>query len=398
MITQGAVGRDRGGGPYDRGAMAPHTASEATPTSPDSPSSQATAEALAEADGRTPRRAAADGRPSHWRPSHGLQSGWRPSHWLPSMELLRRLAFTSLLANIGIVATGGLVRLTNSGLGCPTWPECGDGSLVPTHQVSWHKAVEFGNRTLFVVVFGAALAVFVAARRRTPAGSSLRRWAWITLLGGPVQAVVGGILTLTNLNPWVVCGHFLLSMLLIAAATVLWWRAREPAEPAGTAEPAGSPPLPQVIRRLGAGTWVVTYAVFCVGTVVTGSGPHAGDAKAARLHLRPAAVAQLHADLVMLLVGLAVALAVAVTALGSSVLVRQATRLLIGALALQAAIGFAQYFTHLPIALVELHLIGAAVLASVVTAVVLALDGPFATGNVTTGPPGHAYVTDPFRT
>ncbi len=387
--------------PYDRGAMAPHAASEATPSSPDSPS-QAAPEAPAEADGRTPRRAAAG-----WLASSRLASSRRPARWRPSNELLRRLAFTSLLANIGIVATGGLVRLTNSGLGCPTWPECGDGSLVPTHQVSWHKAVEFGNRTLFVVVFGAAVAVFVAARRRTPTGSSLRRWAWVTLLGGPVQAVVGGILTLTNLNPWVVCGHFLLSMLLIAAATVLWWRARELAEPSEPASPAGSaeraapaepPPLPQVIRRLGVGTWVVTYAVFCVGTVVTGSGPHAGDAKAARLHLRPGAVAQLHADLVMLLVGLAVALAVAVTALGSSALVRQATRLLIGALALQAAVGFAQYFTHLPIALVELHLIGAAVLAAVVTAVVLALDGPFATGNVTTGPPGHAYVTDPFRT
>jgi cytochrome c oxidase assembly protein subunit 15 len=290
--------------------------------------------------------------------------------WRPSALVVRRLAFAAVVVNIGIVATGGLVRLTNSGLGCPDWPDCSGGSLVATGKVSWHKAVENTNRGLTIVVLAAVLAVFVAAYRELPARPAVRRWAWVTLLGVPAQALLGGITVLTHLNPWVVAGHFLLSMLLIAAATVLWWRTREP-------EAASNAP-PPIVRRLGLATWGLTYAVFVVGTLVTGSGPHAGDATAARLHLRPAAISQLHADLVMLLVGTAISLAVCVTAIGGSVVARRATRILVGVLAAQAAIGFAQYFSGLPIGLVELHVTGAAVLAATVSAVVLALhpQGP----------------------
>jgi heme a synthase len=280
--------------------------------------------------------------------------------------VMRRLAFAALVANIGIVVTGGLVRLTNSGLGCPDWPDCSGGSLVATGKVSWHKAVENTNRGLTIVVLAAVLAVFVAAYRELPARPAVRRWAWVTLLGVPAQALLGGITVLSHLNPWVVAGHFMLSMLLIAAATVLWWRTREP-EAAASA-------LPPIVRRLGLATWGLTYAVFVVGTLVTGSGPHAGDATATRLHFRPAAISQLHADLVMLLVGTAVSLAVCVTAVNGSALARRATRVLVGVLAAQAAIGFSQYFSGLPISLVELHVTGAAVLAATVSAVVLALQ------------------------
>lgn len=289
--------------------------------------------------------------------------------WRPSVATLRRLALTSLVANIGIVATGGLVRLTNSGLGCPTWPRCESGDFVPTKALSWHGAIEFGNRMLTGVVLAAAVAVFIAALRLRPPDRRIRQWAWVTLLAIPAQIVMGGLVTLSKLNPWVVAPHFLLSMVLIAASTVLWWRTRAPA-------PASSPPVPYLVRQMGAAVWAVTYLVFTVGTAVTGSGPHAGNATAVRLPFRPAAISQLHADLVMLLVGLAVSLAVYVTAAGASRIVKTTTRLLVAALGVQAAVGFAQYFSGLPIGLVELHVAGAGLVAAAVTAVVLALrDG-----------------------
>jgi heme a synthase len=295
--------------------------------------------------------------------------------WRPSLVTLRRLALTSLVANIGIVATGGLVRLTNSGLGCPTWPRCESGDFVPTKALSWHGAIEFGNRMLTGVVLAAVVAVFIAALRLRPPDHQIRGWAWVTFLGIPAQIVMGGLVTLTKLNPWVVAPHFLLSMMLIAASTVLWWRTRAPRTP--TEDLPASPPIPRLVRQMGAAVWAVTYLVFTVGTAVTGSGPHAGNATAIRLPFRPAAVSQLHADLVMLLVGLAVSLAVYVSAAGASQLVTRTTRVLVIALGFQAAIGFTQYFTGLPVGLVELHVAGAAIVAAAVTAVVLALsDGP----------------------
>jgi len=295
----------------------------------------------------------------------------------PTPATVRRLALTALIANIGIVSTGGLVRLTNSGLGCPSWPDCSSGDLVPVRALSAHKAIEFGNRTLTVVLVIAVAAVFLAVWRTTPRRGALVRWAWVTLLGVPAQIVVGGILIFTHLNPLAVAGHFMLSMLLIAAATVLWWRTRESAEIEAT-------PLPAAVGRLGWATWVLTYAVFVVGTLVTGSGPHAGDATAKRLHLRPVAISQLHADLVMLLVGVAAALAVCVTAVGAGVVARRSARVLIGVLAAQATVGFGQYFSGLPVSLVELHVTGAAVLAATATTVVLALHSGPSTSSVQT--------------
>ena len=292
------------------------------------------------------------------------------ARWRPAPQLVRRLALASLVANIGIVATGGLVRLTNSGLGCPDWPNCSGGSLIATGKVSWHKAVEDTNRALSAVLLIAVAAVFIAVWRTAPRSALLIRWAWVTLVGIPAQAVMGGLVTRTHLNPWVVAPHFLLSMILIAASTVLWWRTREPAD----VESVHPRSVPTVVRRLGWAAWLLTYAVFVVGTLVTGSGPHAGDDKAVRLPLRPAAISQLHADLVMLLVGLALALAVCVTAVGAPRTAQTATRVLLGVLAFQAAIGFAQYFTGLPIGLVELHVTGAAVLAAAATATLLALS------------------------
>jgi cytochrome c oxidase assembly protein subunit 15 len=243
---------------------------------------------------------------------------------------------------------------------------------VPTNQLSWHKGIEFGNRMLTYVVVAAVVAVFIAVSRAQPRREEVRRWAWVTLLGVPAQIVLGGVLIYTKLNPFAVAAHFMLSMSLIAAATVLWWLTREiPATPLPP-----QPMTPALLRRLGLATWALTFVVFVVGTLVTGSGPHAGDPKAVRLHLQSRAISQLHADLVMLLVGLAVALAVCLTAIGAPPVARRAGQLLVAVLAGQAAIGFAQYFSGLPIPLVELHVTGAALLAAASTAVVLALSEP----------------------
>jgi heme a synthase len=290
--------------------------------------------------------------------------------WQASPSTVAKLTAAALIANIAIVVSGGLVRLTESGLGCPSWPDCTGSSVVPTRQLSWHKYVEFGNRLFTYVVLAAAVGALVAVLRAHERRADLRPWAWAAFLWIPAQAVMGGITVLTHLNPWAVAAHFVLSMLLVAITTVLWWRSRV------SSPHAEARPVHPLLGRLAWLVWAVTYAVFCVGTVVTGSGPHAGDASARRIGIKPVSISQLHADLVMLLVGLAVALAVAVAAVGAPVVVRRATQALVAALLLQTAVGFVQYFDKLPIGLVELHMFGAACIAAAATVVVEVLRAP----------------------
>ncbi len=272
---------------------------------------------------------------------------------LRSSLLLRRLALASLIANIGIVGTGGAVRLSGSGLGCPTWPKCDDGSYVPTGAAGIHGTIEFTNRTLTFVVGILAVACVIAAwfQPHTPTRGKQLFWSVAVFLGIPLQAVIGGITVLTDLNPWVVCLHFLGSMAVIAAAYMLWiW----------TRDPVPAPATHPMIRSL---VWVivgVTVVVLAVGTVVTGSGPHAGDAKAKRTGLDPGMIAQLHTDLVMLLIGLSLAAWFALMATGAARRTANAAAILVVIEAAQALIGFVQYFTHLPAVLVGLHLVGAA--------------------------------------
>jgi heme a synthase len=283
-----------------------------------------------------------------------------------SNRVVSRVALANAVANGAIVVTGGAVRLTDSGLGCPTWPRCTGGSLVPTHRLGVHGGIEFTNRTLtFVLTITAILtlvAVFRSVRR------DLRPLAVVSFLGIPAQALLGGITVLTKLNPWTVAGHFLLSSILVAVATVLWLRSREP----GVGEPLVRAPLAGLVR----GVALATAAVLVVGTVVTGSGPHAGDAHSRRTGLDPEQVAQLHADLVFLLVGLTVALLVALAATDAPGRVRRAARdLLIVELA-QGLIGFVQYFTHLPVLLVLVHMLGAVLITAYAARLVWSVRGP----------------------
>jgi cytochrome c oxidase assembly protein subunit 15 len=264
--------------------------------------------------------------------------------------LLRRLALASLLANIGLVGTGGAVRLTGSGLGCPTWPRCTDTSYVNTPEMGVHGVIEFGNRSLTFVVGLLALACVVAAVCQRPRRRPLTLWSVLVLAQIPVQAVIGGIVVRTNLNPWLVGCHFLASMAVIAAAYQLW--VRTAGAPSGAA-------LPRPLSALTRLVVIVAAAVLAIGTVVTGSGPHAGAAGARRTGLDPQEISQLHADLVFGLLGLSVALWYALRAAGAPASARRAAGWLIGVELAQGVIGFVQYFTHLPVLAVGLHMLGA---------------------------------------
>ncbi|WFE52804.1 COX15/CtaA family protein [Micromonospora sp. WMMD1155] len=264
--------------------------------------------------------------------------------------LLRRLALASIIANVGIVVTGGAVRLTASGLGCPTWPRCTDDSYVTTPEMGVYGVIEFGNRMLTFAVGLIALATLLAVLAHRPRRPGLLPLAVAVFLGIPAQAVVGGITVLTNLNPWVVGLHFLASMAVIAAAYALWRRVGDPDGPTVAVVPA---PL----RTLARITTGVTVAVLVIGTWVTGSGPHAGDHGAARNGLDPETISQVHADGVFLLIGLSVALIFAFRAVGA----QRATRAAIVLIAVelgQGVIGFVQYFTHVPALLVGAHMLG----------------------------------------
>ncbi len=290
-----------------------------------------------------------------------VRSGWRPGR-----VALRRLAVASVVANSAIVVTGGAVRLTASGLGCPTWPRCTDGSYVPTDEYGVHGLIEFGNRLLTYVLLAVVVAVLVAVVR---AGRrDLRRLAVVGVLGIPAQAVLGGITVLTGLNPWTVMAHFLLSMVLIGYAVVLLQRV----------DPAPAPPVAPLLRRGAQGVLAVVAAVLVVGTVVTGSGPHSGDPEAGRTGLDPGAVSQLHADLVFLLVGLTVGLLLAARATGAARLAR-ASAVLLGVTLAQGLLGFVQYWTDLPVVLVGLHMAGACLTLVAAVRVVLAA-GPLSAG------------------
>ncbi|PRY29954.1 cytochrome c oxidase assembly protein subunit 15 [Pseudosporangium ferrugineum] len=266
--------------------------------------------------------------------------------------LLRRLALASLIANVGLVVTGAAVRLTGSGLGCPTWPKCTDASYTTTHEMGVHGVIEFGNRLLGIALGLIALATFVAALLQKPRRRSLVLLSLAAGLGIPGQGVIGGITVLTDLNPWVVGLHFLLSMALITATWALWQRTGE-----------GDAPVRRLVatplRHLAALTTLVSAAVIVVGVIVTGSGPHAGDEQAKRNGLDPTTISQAHADLVFLLIGLSVALWFALRAAGAPAPAIRAAAVFVLVELAQGLIGFVQYFTHLPVILVAAHMLGA---------------------------------------
>ncbi len=294
----------------------------------------------------------------------------------------RRILVGNLLAQAGIVLTGGLVRLTGSGLGCSTFPECEPGQLTSTFtpETGIHGFVEFGNRLLTFVVLVLAVAAAVAVWRARPRRPRLRLLALAPLLGVVVQAGVGGVTVLTGLDPVTVAAHFLISMLLVAASTVLLLRHAEGDErPRALVRPA--------LRGLAAAVAATSAVVLTLGTVVTGSGPHSGDAEDPnRLALDLEAVSRVHADVVLLLLALTVVLRVALRRTGAPPLaVRRAGQVLLVILA-QGVLGYAQYALDLARPLVWAHMLGACLLVVGVTALQLALRERRDAGGATSAP------------
>lgn len=282
--------------------------------------------------------------------------------WQPTPSSMRRLALAGVLVNTGIIVTGAAVRLSESGLGCPDWPACTTRSLVASRtpgQAMVNTWIEFGNRLVTFVVMAVAAAVFVAAwRLRVPGstGQPTRRKDLLWLAAAQpasvvLQAVLGGITVLTALNPAMVSTHFLVSMAIVGLTVVLYVRCAE-----GT-----GPPRPLVrrdVRLLTAVLIAVAGLMFAAGTVVTGSGPLAGNAASPRYRLPLERVTQLHADVGWLFAGLAVALALSLRFSGAP---RRAVRLgwvLLGIMGAQGVLGYVQYFTGLPPVLVGIHVLG----------------------------------------
>jgi heme a synthase len=280
------------------------------------------------------------------------------------------ILMANLVAEVGIVVTGGLVRVTGSGLGCPTWPECTDGSITPTFEQAegFHKYIEFGNRTLTGVLLLLALATVLVVWFKAPRRPM--RVAAVAVLGGVVaQAVLGGITVLLGLSPAVVAVHFLLSMALVAASSYLWFARHEKA---GTTRPLVAP----LAARLAWATVAAGALVLALGTVVTGSGPHSGDAEAPnRFGFDARTVSWLHADVVMLFLGLVVAtwLAARLTAVDDARGPARAWLVVLAVALAQGLIGYVQYFTDLPEALVVAHMLGASLLVVSLTNGILAL-------------------------
>ncbi len=276
--------------------------------------------------------------------------------------VVRRLAVASLVAQIGIVVTGGAVRLTASGLGCPEWPRCTADSIVTTPEMGLNGVIEFGNRllTFVLVIIAVAMIVSVLGMRRER--KDLFRLSIGIFLGIPVQAVIGGISVWQDLNPWIVGLHFIVSMVLVSLATVLVDRSRLTTEQYAAARriPAATP----LLRQLLVTSTVLTSITVVLGVMVTGSGPHAGDHGAARNGLDPDLITRLHALPVYLLVA-TVALAV-VVAYRTQVArpLRRAVVLLAAVVLVQGVIGYTQHFLHLPVVLVALHMLGASVLVA----------------------------------
>ena len=288
----------------------------------------------------------------------------RIAAWTKSRVALRRLAAASVVVNIGIVVTGGAVRLTKSGLGCPTWPRCSSGQLVPNEKLGIHGAIEFSNRLLtFVVGITLALTLAVAWRQRRHVGL-----AALALAGIPAQAILGGIVVRTDLNPWLVALHFLLSAAIIAVTFLLWWRSGDRATVAA----------PLAARWLVEGLVAVAALVLVAGTIVTGAGPHAGDVQdgnVRRIDLSIAGLAQLHADLVMALIGLSAGVLALAYALRSAPLQRAAL-VLLGLELAQGVIGYTQYFLHVPPLLVGFHMLGACLVWLAALQVLLTVRNP----------------------
>ncbi len=271
---------------------------------------------------------------------------------------MRRLALAAVIADTVIMSTGAAVRLSASGLGCPDWPQCSAADVVASKnagQTMLNTWIEFGNRLLnFPLVIIAGL-VFIAAWRFRPDGRRRRDLVWLAAaqpLGVVAQAVIGGIVVLTKLNPAAVSVHFLVSASIVAAAVALHVKCAEESRASGALA------VRRDLQLISAALVAVTCVMLAAGTVVTGTGPLAGHADTPRYSLPLEGVTQLHADIGWLMAGLAVALVLGLRLSGAPPRAVRAGWIMLAALGSQGVIGYIQYFTHLPAGLVWVHVTG----------------------------------------
>lgn len=283
---------------------------------------------------------------------------------------IRGFAIATLVAQILIVGTGGAVRLTGSGLGCPTWPRCTDDSFVTTPEMGIHGIIEFGNRLLTFVLIAIAIVMFVLVLRIRRERRDLFVLALVIGLGIPAQGVIGGLSVLTNLNPYVVGLHFVLSVVLVVLSTVLVYRVY--------AGPRGArAAVPLWYSALTHATSALVAITILVGIITTGSGPHAGDSGASRNGLDSELLQHVHSWPAYATVAATVLLLIGALRLEQPRLARF-TGILLAIEAVQVAVGLAQARLGLPEILVGAHMVLACCLAAAMTAVVLSLREPVA--------------------
>ena len=286
----------------------------------------------------------------------------------PTARWQRLLAWAAVVTNGGIAVTGATVRVTGSGLGCPTWPQCHPGSLVPISRsglAAFHQAVEFANRMLTGAVLIPSLGIFLALLLARPRRSRLT-WLAAVLPGGVlVQAVWGGITVRMGLAWWTVAPHLLLSLALLFTAIVVLVRVRE-----GDGPPVAL--IPRPLRVLTLATLGVLVLLCAAGTLVTGAGPHGGDSGTPRLDLPIQTLARVHSGLMFSYLALLVVLVVGLLTVRAPARLLRRMLILVAVTLGQGAIGLIQYAIGVPEALVVSHVLGAVLLVSAAAAVVMA--------------------------
>ncbi|MGH3726969.1 MAG: COX15/CtaA family protein [Mycobacterium sp.] len=291
----------------------------------------------------------------------------------------RIIAAAVLLTQGGIAVTGAVVRVTASGLGCPTWPQCFPGSFTPVAVAEVpriHQAVEFGNRMIsFLVVITAALVVLAVTRARRR--HEVLVYAWLMPASTLLQAVIGGITVLTGLLWWTVAIHLLVSMGMVWLATLLYVKIGESDI---HSDLPTVPPPPAPLRRLTALTGVTLAAVLVAGTLVTGAGPHAGDKSLTRvvprLQVEVTTLVHLHGTLLVAYLALLLGLGFGLAAVGVTRRIWVRLTVLLALTAAQALVGIVQFYTGVPAVLVAVHVAGAAACTAATAALWAALTAP----------------------
>jgi cytochrome c oxidase assembly protein subunit 15 len=296
----------------------------------------------------------------------------------------RTITALALVLLAAIVVSGAAVRLTGSGMGCPTWPTCDKGSLVPQAATGDHAWIEFLNRTFTGAVSIAVALAVLGSRRLAERRRDLTLLSWGLVAGVVAQAVLGGIVVLVGVNPAAVAAHYLLSAVLVCAAVVLHHRA---GQPTGPRRPTATPEL----RRWSWAVVVLASLVLVSGTLVTGSGPNGGDQHAARFPFAVRSVTQVHTLFVWVLLVTVLALLERISRGDAAPSAAARGRFLIAAMVVQGGIGYLQYFTGIPAGLVGLHVLGSVVVWAAAVRFHLGLTEPLP--DATTAPAAGAVAT-----